>query len=121
MKDSPLIVQEPLQNLINFLERTKEDSWCMEVVRTKDQKQNCLFGHVFDWGGNIGWDWFENFLATTYMVFPVNDKSNSKYQRDSIKERNIQYLKNLLNGTEKTVMEIMDEYDLERRRYKIII
>jgi hypothetical protein len=100
---------EKLNDIINYLETTKEDSWCTDVVKTKDGK-NCLFGHLFDLGGSELMDWFER-IATTYMLYPVNDGLHPKYQQSTPKERCIAYIKDLQSGKEKTTYQLMEEYD----------
>lgn len=98
----------PLKEFIQYLEATSPDSWCVDVVRTKDGK-NCLFGHLFQFGAgesnnekeaNRLWDLFECEVASTYMIYPVNDKENDKYQQETAKERCIQYLKDIESGKE---------------------
>jgi hypothetical protein len=96
--------------IIAYLETTTEDSWCLDVVKTQDGK-NCLFGHLFDFGGSKLMDWFECNYATTFMVFPINDGTHTNYKQSSPKERCIAYLKDLESGKEKTVCKIMEEYD----------
>ncbi len=96
-----------LEEILYYLENTTEESWCTGVVKTKDGG-NCFFGHLFDLGGNLLFNAFEN-IATTYMVYPVNDGENSKYQQPTPKQRCIAYLKDLISGKEKTTYELMDE------------
>ena len=102
--------KETIEHIINYLEQTTEDSWCLDVVKTTDGK-NCLFGHLFDLGGSKLMDWFECMFATTYMVYPVNDGKHSNYQQLSPKKRCIEYIKDLSSGKEKTTYQIMEEYD----------
>lgn len=97
-----------LDRIITYLEQTDEDSWCTDVVRTKDGK-NCLFGHLFDLGGSRLMDWFEN-IATTYMVYPVNDGENPNYPQLTPKQRCIAYLNDLRRGNAKTSYQLMEEY-----------
>jgi len=81
--------------------------------------QSCLFGHVFDWAGgdsdikksNQAMDLFEACYATTYMVYPVNDGTNSQYQQSTPKQRCIAYFKDLINGNQKTTYELMKEHE----------
>lgn len=98
-----------LDAIILYMENTSEESWCTDVVKTKDGK-NCLFGHLFDLGGVKLFNWFEN-IATTYMVYPVNDGENPNYQQPTPKQRCIAYLKDLQSGKAKTTYQLMDEYD----------
>jgi hypothetical protein len=105
-----------LNVIIDYLEKTSEDSWCTDVVKTKDGK-NCLFGHLFDLGGSKLMDWFEN-TANTYMVYPVNDGKHPNYQEPTPKQRCLSYIKNLRNGTEKDVYTLMDE-EFEQRKSDI--
>lgn len=102
-----------LDVIIPYMENTTEESWCMDVVKTKDGK-NCLFGHLYDLGGGELMDWFEN-IATTYMVYPVNDGENPNYQQPTPKQRCVAYLKDLQSGKAKTTYQLMDE-DYERFR-----
>ena len=102
-----------LNNIILYLETTESDSWCTDVVRNKDGK-NCFFGHLLNMGKiqeqscNL-WDEFENCVATTYMIYPVNDGKNSKYQQPTSKERCIAYLEDVRDGKVMTTYESMDE------------
>lgn len=111
-----------LKEVIKYLEDTEPDSWCVKVVRSKDDKTNCLFGHLFamyedNKKANELWDWFEQYVATTYMVYPVNDGENKAYQQETIKARCIAYLTAILEGREKTTAEVMDEdYEEWKRR-----
>ena len=96
-----------LDVIIPYLEKTNNNSWCTDVVKTKDGK-NCLFGHLFDLGGGELMDWFEN-IATTYMVYPVNDGKNPNYKQETPKQRCIAYLKDLQSGKAKTTLQLMRE------------
>lgn len=103
-----------LQQIIDHLKSTGKDEWCKDVVRTKDSKQNCLFGHVFNMGGddnklaNKWWDFME-MCATTYMVYPVNDGSHPDYKQDNPRDRCIAYLEDLLAGKQLTTLQSMEE------------
>jgi hypothetical protein len=96
-----------LGTVLEYIKQTEENSWCTDVVKTKTG-QNCLFGHIFDLGGSDMMDWFEN-IANTYMVYPVNDGKNMKYQQPTSKQRCIAYVENLHNGTEKDIWQLMEE------------
>lgn len=100
----------PLDDLILFLERTKDEEWCTDVVKTKDGK-NCVMGHVFDFGGNKFWGLFECMVATTYMIYPVNDGEHPDYKQVTAKERCIAYLKDIQLGKQKTSYQLFDDYD----------
>lgn len=95
------------KTIVEYLERTNEDSWCVDVVKTTDGR-NCLYGHLFDLGGNAMFDTFE-YLATTFMVYPVNDGLNKDYQQKTAKDRCVAYVKDLLSGKQKTAMQFFDE------------
>jgi hypothetical protein len=109
-----------LQRLIEYLEATKEEDWIVDRVRTTDGK-GCVMSHIFDWGGgdekddngctkgSQAWDWFEEVYATTYMIYPVNDGENPKYQQKTPKARCIAYIKCLRDGHEKTTQQLMEE------------
>ena len=102
-----------LLNFINYLKSTHEDSWCTDVVRTKEGG-NCLFGHLFEYAGNDEegnrlWDFFEAAISTTYMIYPVNDGKNPKYQQPTPKQRCIAYLQAVLDGEEKTTEQLIEE------------
>lgn len=105
------------QKFIPYLESTQPEQWCVDVVRSKDLSSNCLFGHLANFLGddnkvlNQGWDWFECVIATTFMVYPVNDGKNPKYQQPTARERCIAYMKDLQSGAEQTTEAIMEEYD----------
>lgn len=103
-----------LNPFIEYLEKTSENEWVVDVVRTQNGK-NCMFGHLVNWfygkeyKENIMpiWDAFESMWATSYMIYPVNDGEapkwmNEKYEQKTPKERVIAYLKNLRDGKEDT-------------------
>jgi hypothetical protein len=106
-----------INDIISYLETTPDASWCTDVVRTKDQR-NCLFGHLFEMGGNDLWDDFEEVYATTFMVYRVNDGNHPDYQQSTPKQRCIAYLKALAGGTELTTYQIM-EMEAERSRKRM--
>jgi hypothetical protein len=105
-----------LEEFISYCESTKPEEWAVDVVRTKDGC-NCLFGHLVKWyygdeyNGSVMdiWDCFEEIWATTYMVYPVNDGKNPKYQQGTARERCIAYLKDLSSGSAKTTQQLMEE------------
>lgn len=99
-----------LDRIIKYLENTKPESWCEDVVKTKDGK-NCVKGHIFDMGGNFFMDTFESLYATDFMIYPVNDGKNENYQQPTPKERVIAYLKNMKEGKEKTTLDYDKEYE----------
>jgi len=71
-------------------------------------------GHLANFVGgddttlNTAWDWFEAAVATTYMVYPVNDGKNPDYPQDTARERCIAYMKNLQSGKEMTTDVLME-------------
>lgn len=91
-----------IEEIISYMENTTEESWCEKVVRTKDWK-NCFFWHLFamckdEAEANRNWDLFEDGYATTYMIYPVNDWEDIRYQQPTPKQRLVQYLKDLRDG-----------------------
>jgi hypothetical protein len=106
-----------IDNIIEYLENTTEESWCLDVVKTKEGG-NCLFGHLFDMGGSRLMDLFEDQFATTFMVYPVNDGTNPKYQQSTPKQRCLAYVKDLKSGVAQTTQDIYKEYDEEIRNEK---
>jgi hypothetical protein len=110
-----------LGKVIAYLESTPEDSWAVNVVRTKDGK-NCLLGHVIDYvygkgyEGNVmpAWDLFGEFWATEFMYYGVNDGTNPKYPQTTPKQRILAYLRNMQAGIEPTTYQSME---LDARRY----
>jgi len=109
--------EDILKEFISYCETTNDNEWGTKVVRNKANTKNCMFGHLFNFGSNKGgeklanvyWDFFEGSIATTYMVYRVNDGQHTGYQQTTPKERCIAYLKNLENGSEKTVIKQMEE------------
>lgn len=61
------------------------------------------------WFDKIYQNRFEIKIANEYMFFSVNDWENPKYQQETPKERCIEYLKDILNWKEKTIVELIDE------------
>lgn len=97
-----------IRDIIEYLEKTDDSTWCIDVVKTKDSK-NCLFGHLFDLGGGKMIDMFEVIVATTYMVYPVNDGEHPKYKQVTPKLRCIAYLQDILYGKAKSTMQLMND------------
>lgn len=106
-----------LTPFIEYLENTTDDEWLLDTVRNKGNTQNCMMGHLVNWfygkdhTGSISmaWDWFEEMWATTYMIYPVNDGTDPRYQQSTAKERIIAYLRDLMNGKEKTSAQLWEE------------
>lgn len=107
--------QNLVSEIIDYLEGTTDDQWCVDVVKNRDNG-NCLFGHVFDffskkWGeekASQGWEWFESAVSTTFYVYPINDGKNPDYPQSTPKERCIALMKNILSGDQLTTMEGID-------------
>lgn len=109
-----------IQEIIDYMEATPEDSWLTGYVRATDQR-NCFFGHLFNMEqdqkeANHLWNWFEEMYATTYMIYPVNDGEAPEYQQPTPRQRVIAYLKDLRDGNAKTTHQLMDEYHAEDER-----
>ena len=111
-----------LRKLIKRLKNTREDQWCVDIVRTKDDKANCLFGHLFaiykdNKRANYLWDWFENCISTDFMIYPINDGKNKDYQQATPKARCLAYLDDILHDKKLTTAESMErswaEFKLE--------
>lgn len=112
-----------IESLISYLEKTTDDQWLKDIVRSKDGTRNCVMGHIFNWGGgddknetghskgSDAWDWFEQMWASTYMIYPVNDGSHPNYPQETPKLRVLAYLANLKSGKEKTTVDIFAEYE----------
>jgi hypothetical protein len=100
-------------SIIDYMEATPEASWEVGVVRSKDGTRNCFFGHLFEMAGddatgNLWWGYFEDAWATTYMIYPVNDGSNSVYQQPTPKQRILAYLRDLRDGKAETTWQLME-------------
>lgn len=107
MSSSQWFNPEKIHEVIAYLEETTEESWCVDVVRTEDQR-NCLFGHLFELGGSELCNVFESMYACDQMVYPVNDGNHPKYQQPTPKQRCLAYVRDLASGIEPTTMELMD-------------
>lgn len=114
MTFDPKAFEDNLDKLIEYLDTTTPESWCLDVCGTEDH-QFCLLGHVLIFGGNRFVDWFENRVATTFMFYPINDGTNKKYQQPTAKERCIAYIKDLRDGKEKTTKDHEEDYDKWRK------
>jgi hypothetical protein len=103
-----------LNDIIHYLKNmTLESDWCVDVVRTKDQKQNCLMGHLFNFGGNLIVDIFHNNISTEYCYYQINDGKNPNYPQATPKQRIIAYLENVRDGKEETVLEYYQKKENE--------
>jgi len=107
-----------LIHIIRFLKNTHEDEWCVDVVR--NGTTNCLFGHIMNFFGigdddsiDSAWCFFEHSYSTTYVVYPINDGENPKYQQKTPKLRCIQYLRDILSGKEDTTSQGMERCSRE--------
>lgn len=122
-----------IDELIEYLEKTSEKDWNVKTCASKDGKKKCVMAHIFHFGGGDGnidedgtnggtraWDFFEEAWATTYMIYPVNDGENPKYQQKTPKQRCIAYLKNLRDGKEKTTPDLFKETEeWLRKKYPV--
>lgn len=118
-----------ITELIKYLQQTRDNEWCINIVRSSDCKKNCIFGHIFNFGryvnpdldsdsaGSKMWDWFENHVGTTYYVYSINDGQNKNYPQSTPKERCINYLYNILLKVEKTTHKSMS---YEFLKYSVI-
>ncbi|MFE6967172.1 hypothetical protein ACFVAJ_18810 [Agromyces sp. NPDC057679] len=102
-----------IDDVIDYMEATDAESWCVDVVRTEDGAGNCFFGHLFGMGrdqqeSNLLWEWFEECWSTTYAVYPVNDGKNPEYQQPNPRDRVVAYLRALRDGDELTTPESME-------------
>jgi hypothetical protein len=100
-----------LREMIDYLSAIPEDKWLVDRVAENDRF--CVMGHIFNRGkddaeGNYYWNAFENIVATTFMIYPVNDGRHKDYQQPTAKQRNLAYLNDVLNGEKETTHECMD-------------
>lgn len=114
--------EKRLDDLIAYLESTVAEAWCVDVVRIDGEQngrtQNCVFGHIFDWGqlrgdgsdkaGNEAWQWFEEHWSTVYQAYPVNDGEVAYYQQPTARERSIAFLRDLRSGAVPSTHESMN-------------
>lgn len=105
---------QKLDSVIAYMEATEENAWRVDTVRSADGTTNCFFGHLFNMGGtdargNELWNGFENVWASTYMIYPINDGTDSRYPQATPKQRVLAYLRDLNTGAAKTVPELMEE------------
>ena len=112
-----------LHSLLDYLQKTEEEEWCVGVCRKADTaiQQNCLLGHVFNFGSidffgkngeegaNAALNFFDN-IATTDIFYPINDGTDTNYQESTPKQRCVSFLKNILSSKEKTVYQMWEEY-----------
>lgn len=109
-----------LKEFLPFLEETSEESWCTDVVRSKDGSGNCLFGHLANFVGpkdNLvpDFDWFETMVSTTYVIYPINDGTDPEYPQGSPKQRCLAYLRDIQSGRQLTTLPGME---VEYQRWK---
>ena len=105
-------VSENVLKIIAYMESTTDEQWITEIVRSPCQTKHCAMSHIFNMGGddeklcNRWWNWFEDNIATTYMIYPVNDGEHPDYQQPTPKARVLAYLRDVLDGKQKTVWEL---------------
>lgn len=119
--------QTMLRDFIPYLEKTAEEDWCTDIVRSKDGK-NCLFGHLSNFCGHASnqpvspdFDWFEMNISTDFVIYAINDAAGkgwtTKYQQPTPKQRCIAYMRDLLSGEELTTMPAMEKSMKEHKEY----
>ncbi len=119
-----------LGQIIEHLQRIPESRWGVDVVRSGDGTQDCLFGHLFRYGQHLSafattipagdehvtseekfanrlWEWFEETWATTYKIYPVNDGESPAYPQATPKQRVLAYLRALNSGAEHPTQDSM--------------
>lgn len=102
-----------IHDVVEYLQNTEECSWNVDTVRSEDYSKNCLFGHLFNMGvdekhSNYIWNWFEESVSTTYVIYSINDGKNPKYQQETPKQRVLAYIDAIIKGDEMTTYESMD-------------
>lgn len=112
-----------LDELLVYLENTSDESWLVDKCRSKDHQQHCVISHIFNFGGGDELDskgntkggyavaMFEEVYATTFMIYPVNDGKDPRYQQSTPKARCIAYIQALRDGKEKTTLDCWKEMD----------
>lgn len=111
-----------IDSFIKYCKSTTPEEWCVDIVRSKGNKKNCLYGHLVNWyygkeyDGDITpiWDAFEE-VGTTFYVYPINDGTNHNYQQPTARERCIAYLENIRDGKELWTAKAME---LEMKKYQ---
>jgi hypothetical protein len=109
-------LQFDINDTIAYMEATSEESWTTDVVRSADGSANCFFGHLFASAGgdearaNRMWDEFEWRWASTYMLYPVNDGTDSRYQQTSPKQRVLAYLRDLRDHRVKSSLDYDEQH-----------
>lgn len=103
-----------LDAVIAYMEATPEEAWRTGTVRSEDGTTNCFFGHLFAMGGTDGrgnalWEVFEEEWATTYVVYPVNDGTGTRYLQPTPRQRILAFLHELNTGQVMTTPQSMDE------------
>ena len=103
-----------LDSIIAYMDATEDDAWRVDTVRSADGTTNCFFGHLFNMGGNDArgnelWSGFENLWASTYMLYPINDGTDSRYPQATPKQRVLAYLRDLKSGAAKNVPQLLEE------------
>lgn len=118
-EDKPRLIQ-----LIARLEKTTDDEWITDKVRSGNQ--NCVFGHVFAMGGdnerlsNEWWNWFDWHVCSTFVIYPVNDGTDERYPQATPKARILALLADILSGAVKCTWESMEEEAAEQDRLDAI-
>ena len=59
-------------------------------------------------GANALWDWFENAVASTDRIYPVNDGEDLDYQQATPRERCIAFIQDILTGKKPNTFETME-------------
>lgn len=108
----------------------------VRTIGRSGRARDCFFGHLFRMGelrtltqlqpghlplsaddrrltegevvANRLWEWFEEFWATTFMVYPVNDGANPRYWQGTPRRRVLSMLRALRDGDELRTPESME-------------
>lgn len=125
-------IRVTIDDIIAMAEATRDDQWQTETVRSEDGTRNCFFGHLYAYGQRLGdaatdlhipgnprltigetvanalWNWFEEFWATTFRVYLVNDGTAPAYQQPTPKARVIAFLHDLNEQRQPRTMALME-------------
>lgn len=113
--------EKTVKDFLSYLKNTSNSDWCLDVVRTPDNK-NCLVGHFYNFyeqnypnSKKDIFSYFEDIISPATHFFKINDGSHPDYTQPTPKERCITYIENILTGYELTTYEQMEKDFLKSR------
>lgn len=108
-----------LIDFIPYLESKPDSEWVEIIFANKDTSKRCVIFHFMGFVGqdypgaknNENINWYHELICPIDIAgCRVNDGNHPEYQHKTPKERSLAYLKNLLEGRELNLYQMLDKH-----------